>query len=134
MQTLPADPIATVRRFVASINAGDIDRLAAIMTEDHRFIDATGTVHAGREPMLQGWRQYFTGFPDYRIEVEDAIAQEDRVAVFGWASGSFQGNPERAWRIPAAWMAVVSGDRIAEWRVYSDIEPMMRSMEIRREW
>ena len=132
METLPADPVATVRQFVACINAGDV--AAALMTEDHRFLDATGAIHAGREAMIQGWRHYFEGFPDYRIEMEDAIAQENHVALFGWASGSFQGNPERAWRIPGAWRAVVSDGRIAEWRVYADIEPMVRSTGVTREW
>ena|SRR6266404_2509454 len=134
MQMLSTDPVSTVRQFVACINAGDVAGLAAMMTEDHRFIDATGALHAGRETMTQGWRHYLAAFPDYRIEMEDAIAQENKVAFFGWACGSFQGKSERAWRIPGAWKAVVSGDRIAEWRVYSDIEPMMRSMGITRDF
>ena len=30
-----------------------------------------------------------------------------------------------AWGIPAAWKAVVRGGRLAEARVYSDVEPML---------
>ena len=56
-----------LKEFAARINAGEAAGLAALMTEDHRFVDATGAVHAGRETMTAGWRQYFGMFPDYRI-------------------------------------------------------------------
>jgi ketosteroid isomerase-like protein len=38
-----------VRAFVGRINAHDVDGLAALMTEDHRFIDSLGQIVRGRE-------------------------------------------------------------------------------------
>jgi ketosteroid isomerase-like protein len=111
-------------RFVAAINAHDPAALAALMSEDHRFIDATGAVH-GPDEMRDGWRQYFATFPDYRIAVEVTTEAGEAVGLFGWASGSHAG---RAWRFPAAWLAIVRGDQLAEWRVFCDVEPMLRSM------
>jgi hypothetical protein len=106
------------------------------MTEDHRFVDATGAVHVGREKMRSGWESYFAAFPEYRIEVETSIANEGVVALFGWASGTSQADPGqgtgRSWRFPAAWKAVVRGGRIAEWQVCCDVEPMLRSMGVHR--
>jgi len=121
-----------VRQFVAAINAGDVAGIAACMTEGHRFIDATGDVHSGRETMRSGWEQYLALFPDYRIEIEEVIASETTVAAFGWATGSFHGGKDPVWRIPAAFKATIHCGLIDEWRVYSDIEPMMRSAGIRR--
>jgi len=73
---------------------------------------------------------------DYQIDVEVIFANGDTVAAFGYASGSFQGKGAEkaggAWRFPAAWKAVVREGKVLEWRVYADVEPMMRSMGMRR--
>ena len=129
------EPIEIVRHYVGRINAGDTAGLGSLVTEDHRFVDAEGTAHP-RGLTRDGWAGYFEIFPDYRIEVEVILANGDTVAAFGYASGSFQGKGAEksggAWRFPAAWKAVVRGEKILEWRVYADIEPMMRSMGMRR--
>ncbi len=125
-------PLAIVQQFVACINAADVEGLARLMTEDHRFIDATGAGHAGRDQMKVGWTQYFRVFPNYRVEIESAIVEGNTVAAFGSAAGSFQGNPEKAWEFPAAFRATLVDGLISEWRIYADIEQMVQSMGIRR--
>ncbi len=125
-------PTSLVHRFVACINAADVPGLTALMTEDHRFVDATGAVHAGRVQMTAGWVQYFGMVPDYRIEIESALEQGDVAAAFGWASGSFKGEPGKSWKFPAAFRLAARDGRVAEWRVYADIEPMLQSMGVRR--
>ena len=122
--------------FIAAINERDVRRLAKLMSDDHRFVDAAGAVHVGREKMKAGWADYFAAFPEYRIEVETKIASDGVVAVFGWASGRSRHEPAsggpRSWRIPAAWKAVVRDDAMAEWQVCCDVEPMLRSMGVNR--
>jgi ketosteroid isomerase-like protein len=129
------EPIETVRQYVGRINASDTAGLAGLVTEDHRFVDAEGTTHQ-RGLTREGWAGYFEIFPDYQIVVETIFANGETVAAFGHASGSFQGKgaetPALAWRFAAAWKAVVRGGKIFEWRVYADVEPMMRSMGARR--
>ena len=56
--------------FVKAINSGRAERVYAMMTAGHRFIDSLGAETSGRDTMLEGWRAYFRLFPDYRIEVE----------------------------------------------------------------
>ena len=102
------------------------------MTADHRFIDATGSVHAGREQMTAGWRQYFAMFPDYRVEIESTVEEAGLAAGFGWAAGAFHGEAAKSWRSPAAFRLVARDGLVAEWRVYADIEPMLRSAGIKR--
>ena len=125
-------PLSLVQQFVACINAADVAGITNLMTEDHRFIDATGTAHAGRQQMSAGWTQYFGMFPDYHIEIESAVVEGDVVAAFGWASGSFHGESGKAWKFPASFRGTVRDGRMAEWRVYADIEPMLRSMGVCR--
>jgi ketosteroid isomerase-like protein len=106
--------------FVEAINAGDVQTLGQLMTEEHMFIDAHGNEVTGREKMLAGWRGYFEWFPDYQIEITQIFENGDEFALFGYARGSFKGNTDAAWRLPAAWKAVVKDGGIALWQVYAD--------------
>ena len=122
--------------FIAAINERDVERLGELMSEDHRFMDAAGISHSGREKMKMGWAQYFAAFPEYRIEVDTRVAADGVVAFFGWASGTAKDDPApgraRSWRVSAAWKAAVRGGYVAEWQVCCDVEPMLRSMGIDR--
>jgi len=42
----------TILAFIALINAHDIDGLAALMSEDHTFIDAHGNEVSDKEKMI----------------------------------------------------------------------------------
>jgi len=39
---------------------------------------------------------------------------------------------EAHWEIPAAWKAVVHNERVSEWRVYADNEPVWKVMGVKR--
>jgi ketosteroid isomerase-like protein len=125
------NPKAIAQAFVDRINSCNPEGLSELMTEDHSFVDATGVRHSGRSKMQAGWNQYFQTFPDYRIQIDEFHHDGGTVIMFGWASGSFHGEGP-TWRVPAAWRAAVSEDRIREWVVYCDVEPMLRSMGIDR--
>jgi ketosteroid isomerase-like protein len=123
----------TALAFIDRINAGDPEGIAARMTEDHVFIDSLGNRMQGRDAMHDAWVGYLSWFPDYRIEVDMVIEEDDLVALFGTASATFAVDgvlsPANGWNIPAAWTARVDGDRIAEWRVYADNTPVAQIME-----
>ena len=121
-------PKETALAFVEAIKARDIDRLCELVTDDHRFVDPYGSEVIGREAMLNGWRGYFEWFPDYQIEVNDIFEKGNEFAMFGFAAGSFKGNADRKWRLPAAWKAVVRDDRIALWQVVADTKLPFESM------
>lgn len=122
--------------FVNRINRHDVAGLAALMTEDHRFVDALGQEVRGREPMEKGWLGYFAWFPDYSIKVDDALSDGNVVALFGTAQGTYSANKsapgESHWEIPAAWKAVILDGRVAEWRVYADNGPVWKVMGVKR--
>ena len=109
-----------IEAFVDAINARDENALAELMSLDHTFIDAHGNEVVGREKMRAGWRGYFEWFPDYEIEVTRIFENGEEFGLFGYAGGSFKGNSEQSWRLPAAWKAVVREQHVALWQVYAD--------------
>ena len=62
---------------------------------------------------------YFALFPDYHIEIESAASQDAVVLACGFASATHAAS-QKTWRIPAAWRAIVTDGKIAEWQVYAD--------------
>ena len=115
--------------FVHAINGRDLDALAELMSDDHAFIDAHGNEVTGRETMIAGWRGYFEWFPDYQIEVTHVFEDGSEFGMFGYAAGSFKGDPERSWRLPAAWRASVKNGRVSLWQVYADTKIPFETIE-----
>jgi limonene-1,2-epoxide hydrolase len=114
----------TIIQFIAAINAHNINALAALMTDDHLFVDAHNNQVKGKDKMLAGWQFYFNWFPDYTIEVENILGGPNQFALFGFAQGTYNGltaeNDKAHWRLPAAWKALVNNNKIALWQVYAD--------------
>ena len=114
--------------FVAAINARDPERLAELMTDDHVFVDSDGKEHSGKDRMREGWRGYFSLVPDYQIEVAEIYSRGDRAVPVGIAEGTFTKDgsllQENHWRVPAAWRAVVTDERVSVWQLYVNPEPM----------
>jgi ketosteroid isomerase-like protein len=116
--------IAVVRDFIAAINEGNVSQLSSLMTDDHTFVDSGGKVESGCDNMTKGWNEYFRMFPDYRMEVQNILQDGNLVAIFGSASGTYNGKrrlvPENRIEMPAAWRAIVENGKIKVWQVYAD--------------
>lgn len=122
------EPIETALSFLDRINQRDADTLAELMTEDHVFVDSLGNTTRGREKIRAAWRGYYALCPDYWVSHEEIFGNGNTVAVFGTAGGTIAANgklpAENKWRTQAAWMAVVEGNLVKEWRVYADNKPV----------
>ena len=147
-----SQPLEVAMDFIQRINAGDINALCDLMTENHIFQDALGKRFMGRETMRQGWTQYLKMVADYQVHADEFFVTDERVAIFGTASGRYVGphipgaqaangaphpatqgvesalGPNGFWEVPAAWRAVVQSGKIAEWRVYADNQPLRKLM------
>jgi ketosteroid isomerase-like protein len=134
--TMENSAVAVALEFINRINRHDVGGLAALMSEDHCFVDALGQVVDGRERMEKGWLSYFGWFPDYLIMVDEVLSNRNVVALFGTAEGTFLVNgkllAENHWKIPAAWKAVMRGELVREWSVYADNEPVWKVMGVKR--
>ncbi len=110
--------------FVSAINEHNAEKLYALMTNDHQFIDAQGNTVTGRDKMKAGWTAHFQWFPDYKIEVTDIFIQGDTIAAFGFAEGTYKGikteQNKNYWKLPAAWKAVIENGKVKLWQVYAD--------------
>jgi ketosteroid isomerase-like protein len=102
-------------RFNECINSRDLDELAALLTDDHTFIDSANAAVHGKERVVAAWSGFFALFPDYRNLFERVESRQDLVAIMGRSSCS-----EPQLDGPALWTAKVRGDHVAEWRVYTD--------------
>ena len=82
--------------------------------------------------MREAWRAYYAMIPDYRIAIPETIVSGDVIILLGIASGTYtvdgELESENRWEIPAAWKALVRDDRVAEWRVWADLEPIRAVM------
>jgi len=129
------DVVEVARRFVDAINSHDVEALAALMTEDHRFIDSMGTIVNGRANMKQGWIGYYKLVPDYGINIAETFSTGSTVVFIGKAFGTYTSDgklkPENRWEAVAAWRAVVEDEKICEWQVIADLESIR--MIIRKE-
>ena len=117
MSAKPA--IETVEKFIMRINAHDPSGIIAMCMADHVFTDSLGSRLSGRDRLKQAWAGYFALFPDYHIEIESAASQGAVVLACGFASATHAAS-QKTWRIPAAWRAIVTDGKIAEWQVYAD--------------
>jgi len=113
----------TALEFVESINQHDLEKINALLTDDHLFIDSQGGHYQGKEVMTEAWNGYFVLFPDYRIDIEEIVEKDSLISLFGFASATYTNkvtNSSQFWRIPAAWKAIVVNNMIKLWQVYAD--------------
>ena len=104
-------------RFVEIINAGDSEALIKLQTEDFTLIDMAGDIFHGRD----GWQDYFSSFPKYRIHVQYVLMSGDGVAIIGKTTGSHV-PPEVEEKETVLWTAEIRDDLVSKWRIYSNIQ------------
>ncbi|HTV15556.1 MAG TPA: nuclear transport factor 2 family protein [Acidobacteriaceae bacterium] len=120
---MPRSPLEVTGAFVAAINAMDLPALRFLMTNDHVFTDARGTVYAGADKMIDGWQQFFYAYPKYWISIDSNFQSGSRVALFGTVGGKWRVNGTvvpGSWQANAAFLAEVDRDRIRRWSIFCD--------------
>jgi ketosteroid isomerase-like protein len=122
----PPDPKLVALRFNDAINARDLERLVALMTDDHRFIDSENKEIHGREMMETIWRNFFAAFPDYRNDFKTVSSRAQVVFALGRSTCS-----DPALDGPAIWQATIRDVWVVEWRVYSDSPAIRQSLGLR---
>lgn len=103
-------------KFVKAINNGDSKALINLQTEDFTLIDADGGVFRGRD----GWEDYFSAYPKYKIHVRKVLTGGKGVAIIGKTTGS-QIPREIEEKETVLWTAEIREGLVAEWRLYTDI-------------
>ena len=109
------DTMMVALKFNERINQRDLEGLVALMTDDHTFIDISCKVHEGKAVMTEGWREFFTSYPDYRNIFTRVQVDADVVIMIGYSTCSYDQLDG-----PALWTAKIHNGLVAEWRVYED--------------
>jgi len=109
------NPIEIVERFNECINNQDIEGLSNLMSDDHVFIDRDGSSHGPKSFMVEGWKDFFKMFPEYKNTFEKIKIYNDRVVVLGFAYWSKKEPCDRV-----IWSALIKGSLITEWRIDVD--------------
>ena len=116
-------PVEVALAFVDAINSKDIEKLAALMSPDHVFIDGDGSEYGGRERMKTGWKDHLEMIPDLTLSISAHYEKHGTAVLIGWSSGTFvqEGKlrPENSWRIPSAWRVVVESEKVAVWQLFA---------------
>jgi steroid delta-isomerase-like uncharacterized protein len=138
MRSEPGSPeanAALVRESVAAFNAGDTDKLLAIVTPDIviHYAELPEPLQ-GRETWQQGFELIKRAFPDLEIHVDDLVAADDKVALrltlTGTHQGEFQGIPATGRTISYVsheFYRVAEGLFAEEW-ICSDIASLFRQL------
>lgn len=121
---------SVAQEFVNAINRQDLETLATLMPEEHRFIDSLGRVLVGRDKVRAGWVEYFRMVSDYSIELHETFIHGPVVVMLGLAQGSYAVDGQLTeldrWSSPAVFRAFIDDDKVKEWRVYADNEPVRK--------
>jgi ketosteroid isomerase-like protein len=118
------DTMDIFNNFVNAINEHDVNKMSPLMHDGHVFLDAWGRKTHGKNKVKNGWEGYFKLFPDYKIRIADTYFNGNKIAAFGFASGTFENKKtetnEKYWKIPAAWQVEIVNDKIKLWQVCAD--------------
>jgi ketosteroid isomerase-like protein len=114
-------PIAVTLSFLDRINHGDVEGLAALMTEDHELRVLDEPPQRGKGVLVAAWRGYTTAFPRYLIHPHRFAASGDQVAVLGHTTGSHLGLPdEEESKLTLIFISRIEGSLVASWTLVED--------------
>ena len=129
-----AQNIEVVHAVAADIfSQGRLERINDLYTADFIGHFPEGTIH-GRKGLTELVKAHRTSFPDWTEEIDDTIAQGDRVAIRftsrGTNKGAFLGNPPTGNRVEISEAVILrmSNGQIAEQWVYPDILSMQQQL------
>lgn len=105
-------------RFVAAVNAHDVEALGSLITDDFAYIDSWREGVVGRDKVLAAVRVLFANDPQFGIAVERSSYRDPHVLMSGTVSSVQFGDNRRA-----VWRARCEGDRLAEWQSWAEGRP-----------
>jgi C-1 hydroxylase len=118
---------ALVRAFVEAWNTKDLDAFGGLMAETAQLTIGGSTISCSPAATREIAEHWFTGFPDYRFELLDVIAEGDKVAALMPFSGTHTGPvldlapTGRSVRVSEMVIFRIEADKIVEaWEVWDE--------------
>ena len=109
---------ALVERFVAAINAHDVDAVESLITEDFTYIDSWREGVSGRDRVIAGLRQLVAIDQEFGIEVDRMDWRDPHVLMSGRVNSAQFGSGRRA-----VWQLLVRDGQVAEYQAWAEGGP-----------
>lgn len=127
----------TIRRFWDQVfNGRQLDAIDSMFTDDYVYHGPAGQEIRGAEGLKQLLGMYFNAFPDVQVQVEDVLADGDkvmsRVIGRGTHEGEIMGIPPTGKKIEMTVLCInrFVGDRVAEDWELVDLFAMMQQLGV----
>lgn len=115
-------PVDIAFQFVEHINRRNLNRLSGLLSDDHVFIDLSGEEHRNKEELVDGWRSYFTQYPEYMIHLAEVFVLDNIVVLVGRTTGSHTGQPRvEEFQGTVIWVAETHLGKLRGWRILEDM-------------
>lgn len=109
---------ALVERFVAALNAHDVDLLESLLTEDFTYIDSWREGVRGRAKVMAALRSLIMIDPEFGIEVDKMDWRDPHVLMTGRVNSRQFGSGRRA-----VWQVLVRDGQVAEYQAWAEGGP-----------
>lgn len=116
---------ALIERFVAALNAHDIDTLESLLTVDFTYIDSWREGVTGRDRVIAALRSLILIDPEFGMEVDRMDWREPHMLMTGRVNSRQFG-----WGRRAVWQVLVRDGKVAEYQAWAEggPPPMSRMM------
>lgn len=128
------DPKGLVRRLYAAVNEGDFETMRDLMTDDVVEHEEMPGFEQNKDGVIQFFGMMRQAFPDLSMNVDDTLAEADKVAVrvtmTGTHRGEFMGMPATGNRVSVALIDFfrIRDGKVAEHWGVSDLASMMEQL------
>jgi ketosteroid isomerase-like protein len=113
----------TVRAIIAATDAGDVDRLSALVTDDVRLRFASAEPSVGKDRLLSGAEAFFASIASISHDVESlwSVGPETVIAEM---TVHYQRLDGSQLSLPCTDIFYLRDGLIADYRIYMDIAPV----------
>lgn len=112
-------PVKVARKYVAAVNARDVQGVASLLADECRYVDSRGDWIDGRENVLTATRRFFELEENFRFEDTEMVLHDGDVLIRGSTSAD---DPRLAQ--DTLWRARVEDGKIAHWQSFGAGEPV----------
>lgn len=102
-----------VRRYIACLNARDVDGIGALLHPRCRFIDSHGEWIEGREAIIAATRRFFALESRFHLKLNTLVDQEGEVLLRGESTAELE-----EFRRESLWRARTEEGRIIFWQSF----------------
>ena len=114
-----------------AIDDGNLDHVKALLSNDFKFYPPGSPNSVGAIELIQAIKDYYRAFPDNVHEIQDVLAEDNKVAVrvveYATHKGKFEGVEATGKRVKntAIHMGTFEGGKIKEWWYNEDALGLM---------